>query len=61
MSEWVKVKDRLPEVGQEVLATFKGQFGWVMFTATSWPDGLVACGYAPPTHWHPLPECPEKN
>jgi hypothetical protein len=49
----------LPEVGQRVMACFKGQFDWVIFVATSTVhDGLSQPGYARPTHWMPLPEPP---
>lgn len=62
MSEWISVKDRLPTVGDEVLACFKGQFSWVMFTAVSTHHhGLVADGYASATHWMPLPEPPKEQ
>jgi hypothetical protein len=62
MSEWISVKDQLPEPGTTVLAAFNGQFQWVMFTARCTPDiGLTAAGYASPTHWMPLPPPPEEK
>jgi hypothetical protein len=59
MEKWISVKDRLPGVGTKVLACFKAQFEWVMFTARmTRHDGVYAPGYATSTHWMPLPEPP---
>lgn len=57
--KWIRVRIRLPEFGQQALATFKGQFGWVMFVARNdrW-EGFSAPGYAAPTYWKPLPNPP---
>lgn len=60
--QWVNVTDRYPEIGQQVLACFHGQFQWVMFFATMTPtNGLFAAGYAAPTHWIPRPEPPKES
>jgi hypothetical protein len=56
--DWISVKERLPKMNEEVLAGFMGQFQWVAFVATMGRDGLMAPGYAIPTHWQPLPTPP---
>ena len=62
---WHKVEDKLPEYGETVLAAFKGQFHWVMFTANlcniNGVIRLAAQGYAEPTHWTSLPAAPEES
>lgn len=61
MTEWFSVRDKLPNTGTEVLATFKGQFRWVTFVATmNHHHGLQAAGYAAATHWSHLP-CPPSS
>lgn len=54
--KWKLVSDA-PTDGREVLATFKGQFGWVYFIARANPalyGGVNALHHAKPTHWMPL-------
>lgn len=57
--KWISVKDRMPELGTVVLATFKGQYNWVIFPAVmTFDKGLYSQGYAAPTHWMPIPDLP---
>jgi hypothetical protein len=55
--EWRPVEEA-PKDGRQVLATFKGQFGWLQFIAWAGAEGVNAPGYAKPTHWMPLPASP---
>lgn len=66
-SEWISVKDRLPDKGQDVLA-YRGDFnGDMMNTYTylgseNWEDDYGYRGsteHEGITHWMPLPEPPE--
>lgn len=66
MSEWISVKDRLPEINQNVLCFDANR---VLFATDwlDWPDGTVSF-YVPTferhiwcTHWMPLPEPPEEE
>lgn len=53
-----------PIDGRKVLACFKGQFDWVIFTASAMPQthgGVQAPGHAAPTHWMPMPEPPREG
>ena len=60
MSEWISVKDRLPEKQQRVIVrceTVGTTVGWIMFG--KWATDLGPdCGSV--THWMPLPEPPEE-
>jgi hypothetical protein len=71
MSDWISVKDRLPEIDREhgiavvvVYCPFWGRFiATAQYVADSnfviWSD---SCGKSciPPTHWMPLPEPPKQ-
>ncbi|MBR2783031.1 MAG: DUF551 domain-containing protein [Firmicutes bacterium] len=66
MSEWISVKDRLPQVGEKVLTLSK--FGHIFDRALQEfsggiklfsPDGLKPGRDV--THWMPLPEPPEEG
>lgn len=71
MTEWISVKDRLPEVFDEVIVYFNGSIsiawretekrkrgivGWHWDSQMSYPESLVNV-----THWMPLPNPPEVN
>jgi len=58
--QWRRISEQdLPEIGQEVLACFKGQFQWVIFPAAmTRHEGIFAPGHAKPTHWMPKPVPP---
>jgi hypothetical protein len=74
MCNWISVKDKLPTVGENVLASVDGKLQ--IMTYGSWPengktqyawcmvyDGLDGDGYFDEdynvTHWMPLPEVPK--
>lgn len=67
MAEWISVKDRLPEKGQEVLAYRGGFIGDLMDVYTylgddRWEDDYGYWETAETegiTHWTPLPEPPK--
>jgi hypothetical protein len=62
MSQWISVKDRLPDVEQKVWACFKGQFEWVQYPAIMTAHlGIFANGYAAASHWMPLPNPPTEK
>lgn len=64
--EWIRTKDRLPEVGEKCLITN----GETVMRGYLRPDGVWKTGansddlwervsLYPPTHWMPLPEPPK--
>lgn len=62
-SNWISVKDRLPEEGSEVLACLSNPYS--VFTADynrGYFDllGYLGNGKEQVTHWMPLPEPPTK-
>ncbi len=70
MSEWISVKDRLPEIGKQVLAyglepTNLHDEGLSFKTAIydkygQWTsDHFCESSYVEVTHWMPLPERPK--
>ena len=61
MSEWISVKDRLPETGVEVLAYSDGDIYTVVHCIDgSWIASSTYYDLYHVTHWMPLPEPPDK-
>lgn len=68
MSEWISVKDRLPEKGQDVLL-LTDWFGGASFITIGYLGGTRWISYEigranvgiHVTHWMPLPEPPEEE
>lgn len=66
MSEWISVKDRLPDVPKDdymsdyVLAYDKNAGIWVAFFCSSgyWCEARECVSFENVTHWMPLPEPP---
>lgn len=60
MNEWIRVKERMPEKGTEVLV-FNGSYGVATYkhphNVSDWWDGDGA--WEGVTHWMPLPERPK--
>lgn len=65
MSEWISVKDRLPDHREEVLAFSPQYKEYMMGHVFEWV-GTVVCEFdeyvlTKVTHWMPLPEPPGKD
>lgn len=63
-SDWISVKDRLPEEGQEVLVSTKSKNGQRNVDKGYILPGknrFVHRGTAEVTHWMPLPEPPSAD
>ena len=67
MSEWISVKDRLPETEREILIYTDCEYIYMarMYEdGEAWPvsNGCGCCGYKESfTHWMPLPEAPKEK
>ncbi len=65
MAKSIKVTDKLPKIGQAVLATDgNGWFIDVVASITETAEGKTATWEftdEPVTHWQPLPALPEKS
>jgi hypothetical protein len=61
MSEWISVKDRLPETEQYVLAYHNSCYPRerVDFFSETSKRWMMSAGDV--THWMPLPEAPKEN
>lgn len=64
MTEWISVKDRLPNSPLESLVITNGvekTIGWYCLTCCSWhaEKGTLNCWE--PTHWMPLPKLPKES
>lgn len=63
MMEWISVKDRLPEIGEKVLAYRPSMYYTVVQTiyygVEGWENGYDLSGNMVITHWMPIPEPPK--
>lgn len=65
MSEWISVKDRLPEYGVPVLVVYRGTVQYVTYSRDIGEWRASCCDDFDPmpgrfvTHWMPLPAPPE--
>lgn len=63
-NRWIKVEDRLPEPGVNVLALHRGydkstiKIEWLTFSGGAW---IFDKAYGRVTHWMPLPEPPKED
>ncbi len=65
MSEWVSVKDRMPEPGVPVLVVYSGHVQYVTYQleAIEWSstEGGETMPLSFVSHWMPLPEPPNEQ
>ena len=61
MSEWISVKDRLPNVHQRVLVYCQSKTIEKHVTACMYMGGYFSRKVRNVTHWMPLPEPPEED
>lgn len=72
MSEWIKCSDKLPEIGECVLAAFLGSIEILIliddmnfydpdYVRNSYGRWYASRSSFPVTHWMNLPELPDEN
>ena len=70
MSEWVKCSDRMPNMGDDVIAYYRlssGKLSWVAGTVDGSDDGLFidyeldGLDFKDVAYWMPLPPPPESE
>ena len=63
VQEWISVKDRLPESGEQALCfTKRGKFWVAVWDDVGdhlWSDGEIWCSNGYVTQWMPLPPAPK--
>lgn len=57
--DWIRVEDRLPEPGVDVLAAYRDRHINMGTAGDDWLEEDIEDGYI--THWMPLPEPPEED
>jgi hypothetical protein len=60
MSEWIKCRERMPEYGDDVLAT-DGEIVDIAQMTGSGLDWSSRVQVGPTTHWQPLPVPPDED
>ena len=62
VNEWISVKDKLPNIGIEVLVATRTKKGFrAVDKGYYWDDRWVHRGTSEVTHWMPRPELPEED
>jgi chromosome segregation ATPase len=59
-NEWRPIESA-PVHGKQIAVGFMGQFDWLSYIADARGANTRTNGFAPPTHWHPLPTPPRKE
>ena len=66
---WISVKDRLPELGKDVLLNFTtnmavcclNSYGWIIASGGNWYTNVIEGVDEIPQFWMPLPERPKEG